>query len=48
MTIEDVATIKMQISMNKRMLEQGRITYDVYSQVNRILLIRLESDRGEP
>ena len=39
--ILDVVTIKLQIALNKKMYENGKITHDVYSKVNNILILRL-------
>ena len=37
------AKVKMQIIMNKRMYENGKISYATYSRANEILISRLTS-----
>lgn len=37
----DSVTIKLQITLNKRMYGAGRISYDTYSKVNDILQAKL-------
>jgi hypothetical protein len=34
-------TIKLQMALNKRMYDKGKISYDLYSQTNNILISRL-------
>jgi|GEM_PF-3081948 len=39
----DTAKIKLQMGLNKRMYESGKITYKMYSRANEILISRLTS-----
>ena len=39
----DRITVTLQIALNKRMYEAGRIDYDTYSRANEILISRLTS-----
>jgi len=34
-------TIKLQMGLNQRMYDKGKISYDMYSQTNDILISRL-------
>jgi hypothetical protein len=36
-------TIKLQISLNRRMYERAKISYNTYSKTNEILISRLTS-----
>ena len=42
--VKNIAKIKIQIALNKKMYEIGKITYDIYSKVNEILVSRLTKE----
>ena len=42
----DYATITMQMALNKKMYETGRVNHDTYSRANEILTSRLTSAKN--
>ena len=40
---DSYATITMQMALNKKMYETGRVSHDTYAKANEILIFRLTS-----